>query len=61
MKNRITREELQSQVLEIEMKIATCVNEKEREALEITLYQSQCILLKMNKKFLNEIENEQIN
>lgn len=61
MKNRITREELQSQVLEIEMKIAICVNEKEREALEITLYQSQCILLKMNKKFLNEIENEQIN
>ncbi|MDO4782662.1 MAG: hypothetical protein Q4A09_07860 [Capnocytophaga felis] len=58
---KVTRKELQTQALQLEIKIAECVNEKEREALEIELYQIQHLLLKMNKSFLNEIENEPIN
>ncbi|GET46475.1 hypothetical protein RCZ01_17770 [Capnocytophaga felis] len=36
---KVTRKELQTQALQLEMKIAECVNEKEREALEVELYQ----------------------
>lgn len=61
MKEKVTREELEKQALQLEIKIAKCVNEKDREALETELYQCQYLLLKMNKKFLNEIENEPIN
>ncbi|GIM49442.1 hypothetical protein [Capnocytophaga stomatis] len=51
MKEKVTGKELQSRALQLEIKIAECVNEKEREALEIALYQLQCCLLKMNKRF----------
>lgn len=58
---KVTRKELQSRAIELEIKIANCVNEKDREILETELYQCQYLLLKMNKSFLNEIENEPIN
>ncbi|GJQ05262.1 hypothetical protein [Capnocytophaga canimorsus] len=61
MKGKVTREELEKQALQLEIKIAKCVNEKDREILETELYQCQYLLLKMNKSFLNEIENEPIN
>lgn len=61
MKEKVTREELEKQALQLEIKIANCVNEKDRETLETELYQCQYLLLKMNKRFLNEIENEPIN
>lgn len=61
MKEKVTREELEKQALQLEIKIANCVNEKDREILETELYQCQYLLLKMNKSFLNEIENEPIN
>lgn len=61
MKGKVTHKELEKQALQLEIKIAKCVNEKDREVLETELYQCQYLLLKMNKRFLNEIENEPIN
>lgn len=58
---KVTRKELQSSALQLEIKISECANEKEREALELELYRIQNLLLKMNKSFLNEIENEPTN
>lgn len=59
MKEKVTRKELQTQALQLEMKIANCVNEKERETLEIELYQIQNLLLKMNKSFVDEMPNDE--
>lgn len=54
MEVKITYEELQSKALQLEINIANCVNEKEREILEMELYHLQNVLLKMNKSFANE-------